>query len=397
MSLVLQRTMGQTARRGWHPGLTPRAMSSSRSTSPYRHPRGASTGGNVVNPKGHGARFAESDIWDQVSRTHNGSMEGLPRSQAPTSTRSVPTAPGAYQRTESTFRDWIRKDGSTPFAPEAHRYHLYLARACPWSHRVAITRELRGLTDVISASWAAPYRDERGWAFPGGNHRDNVNGFAFLADAYDACSPTETTRPTLPVLWDTQTATIVNNESGEIMRMLAMEFAAPDGRPSPDLYPDALRPEIDRLNAWAYDTIQNGVYGCGFAKTQDAYDASFDSLFDALSELDALLAERRYLAGDALTEADWRLFPTLVRFDAVYHTHFRCNGRRLTDHPHSWAYARELFQVPGIADTVDFDEIKTHYYTTHADLNPRRIVARGPIDADWTLPHDRGTSPSREP
>ncbi len=310
-------------------------------------------------------------------------------------TAAAGTAPatGAYRRAESAFRQWVRRDGSTPFPPEAGRYHLYLARACPWSHRIAIVRELEGLTNVISVSWAAPFRDERGWAFPGGAHVDDANGFAFLAEAYRASLPSYEGRPTLPVLWDLRTGTIVNNESGDIMRMLDQEFDGLGDRPGPDLYPHALRAEIDRMNAWAYEGIQNGVYGCGFAKTQEAYDAAFARLFEALGALDAVLAERRYLAGDVLTDADWRLFPTLVRFDPVYHTHFRCNGRRLIDHPHAWAYARDLFQVPGIAATVDLEEIKAHYYTTHDDLNPKRIVAGGPIDADWSLPHGRDATP----
>lgn len=307
---------------------------------------------------------------------------------------SVTEAAGAYRRADSAFRHWIAGDATTPFAPEAGRYHLYLARACPWSHRVAIVRALEGLEDIISTSWAAPCRDERGWAFPGEPHVDDVNGFQFLREAYQASSPSFDGRPTLPVLWDRRTGTIVNNESGDIIRMLDRCFDDLTKASGPDLYPEALRSEIDHVNTWAYECVQNGVYQCGFALTQQAYDAAFRSLFEALAELDSVLGRRRYLAGDVITEADWRLFPTLVRFDPVYHTHFRCNGRRLTDHPNLWAYARELYQEPGVAATVDLMEIKAHYYTTHDELNPKHIIAGGPLDVDWSAPHGRDRAPT---
>jgi glutathionyl-hydroquinone reductase len=294
---------------------------------------------------------------------------------------------GEYLRTDSIFRRWIGQDG---LEPEAGRYHLYVALACPWSHRTVIVRMLKGLEDAIGISHLHPYRDERGWAFPGGRFVDEINGFDFLAEAYSATDPDYDGRISVPVLWDKQTGTIVNNESAEIIRMLGSTFDEVASEPGLDLYPEPLRDEIDALGQWIYRDFNNGVYRAGFARSQQAYEAAFDGVFKALARIEALLSERRYLAGDVVTEADWRLFPTLVRFDAVYHTHFRCNGRRVIDHPNTWAYARELFQRPGIADTVAMDEIKRHYYTTHDELNPKRIIPSGPLDVDWWAPHGRG-------
>jgi putative glutathione S-transferase len=283
---------------------------------------------------------------------------------------------GAFERQDAKFRGWAE-------LPAAGRYHLYVAMACPWSHRAVIARRLKGLEDDVGISYLDPYRDERGWAFSGGGYTDAVNGFEYLAEAYEATEPGYDGRVSVPVLWDRESGRIVSNESHDIMRM----FNA--AGPEDDLYPAPLRDEIDRLNKRIYATVNNGVYRAGFARTQEAYEAAFAELFETLSALERLLGERRYLAGAVITEADWRLFPTLVRFDTVYYLHFRCNGRRIVDHPNLWAYARELYQRPGIAETVAMDEIKTHYYTTHDSLNPKRIVPAGPLDLDWTAPHGR--------
>ena len=285
---------------------------------------------------------------------------------------------GAFERQDAKFRGWAE------LPARAGRYHLYVALACPWSHRAVIARRLKGLEDSVGISYLHPYRDDRGWAFTGDGYTDGVNGFDYLAEAYDETEPGYDGRISVPVLWDSETRRIVSNESHDIMRMF--NAAHPEG----DLYPAPLRAEIDRINERVYDTVNNGVYRAGFAKTQEAYDEAFEQLFDSLAWLEDILGSRRYLAGEEITEADWRLFPTLVRFDPVYHVHFRCNGRRLVDHPNLWAYARELYQRPGIADTVAMDEIKLHYYTTHDSLNPKRIIPRGPLDADWTAPHGRG-------
>ena len=283
---------------------------------------------------------------------------------------------GAFERQDAKFRGWAE-------LPAAGRYHLYVAMACPWSHRAVIARRLKGLEDDVGISYLDPYRDERGWAFSGDGYTDAVNGFEYLAEAYEATQPGYDGRVSVPVLWDRESGRIVSNESHDIMRMF--NAAAPEN----DLYPAPLRDEIDRLNERIYATVNNGVYRAGFARTQEAYEEAFAELFETLSSLERLLGERRYLAGDVITEADWRLFPTLVRFDTVYYLHFRCNGRRIVDHPNLWAYARELYQRPGIAETVAMDEIKTHYYTTHDSLNPKRIVPAGPLDLDWTAPHGR--------
>ena len=280
---------------------------------------------------------------------------------------------GAFVRQQAQFRGW----------PEGgpDRYHLYVARACPWSHRTMIVRRLAGLEDELRMSLAHPYRDDRGWRLLG----DEVNGFTFLREAYEATEPGYDGRISVPVLWDKATDAIVSNESTDIVRMLD-EWADPDV----DLYPEPLRDEIDALDEWVYGGFQNSVYRAGFARSQESYDEAFDSVFATMDRLEALLGERRYLAGERITLADWRLFPTLVRFDVVYHTHFRCNGRRITDNPNLWGYTRELYQVPGVAETVAMDEIREHYYTTHDSLNPKRIIPRGPLDLDFSAPHGRG-------
>jgi glutathionyl-hydroquinone reductase len=296
---------------------------------------------------------------------------------------------GRFERQKSRFTDRVTADGSSGYRAEPGRYHLYVARACPWSQRTLIVRHLKRLEDAIAVSFANPYRDERGWAFSGDGFVDDLHGWDFLADAYSASDPDFAGRITVPVLWDRETARIVNNDSGDIVRMLNSAWNE-WGDASVDLYPEPLRPEIDALNAWVYDDLNNGVYKAGFARSQEAYDEAFDGVFAALARLEAILAERRYLTGDTLTEADWRAWVTLLRFDPVYHTHFRLNGRRVADHPNLWGYTRELYQVPGIAETTSIDEIKTHYYTTHDELNPKHIIARGPLDWDLTAPHGRG-------
>jgi putative glutathione S-transferase len=286
---------------------------------------------------------------------------------------------GEYVRQESVFRGWV----DTESGPG--RYHLYVALACPWSHRTVIVRRLKGLEDELGISYLHPFRDERGWRFAGGEFVDHLNEFEFLAEAYEVTDPEFEGRVSVPVLWDKDTEAIVSNESADIVRMLNDW-----GDPAVDLYPEPLRPEIDELNEWIYGDFQNAVYRAGFAGSQAAYDRAFASVFASLQRLETLLGERRYLTGDRITLADWRLFPTLVRFDVVYHTHFRCNGRRIVDHPNLWGYTRELYQQPGIADTVAMDQIREHYYTTHDELNPKRIIPRGPLDLDFTAPHGRG-------
>jgi putative glutathione S-transferase len=296
---------------------------------------------------------------------------------------------GDFVRQESRFRDWVTADGSSGYRAEPGRYHLYVALACPWSHRAVIVRMLKRLEDAVGISYIHPYRDERGWAFPGGRYSDDVNGFEFLREAYERNVPGYDGRVSVPVLWDRETGGVVSNESADIIRMLNSEFDE-WGDSSLDLYPEHLRAEIDELDDFIYENVNNAVYRAGFAGSQDAYERAYRAVFDALPRLEARLAERRYLTGDRITEADWRLFVTLVRFDSVYHTHFRCNGARIVDYPNLWAYTRDLYQQPGIAETVLMDEIKRHYYTTHDTLNPMRIIPAGPEHLDFTEPHGRG-------
>jgi putative glutathione S-transferase len=284
---------------------------------------------------------------------------------------------GRFQRQESVFRDWAAET-----APGRH--HLYVSSACPWAHRTLIVRHLRGLDDVVGVSFVDPFRDGRGWMFTDAEHQDDVNGWTLLSEGYRASDPHFAGRVSVPVLWDREAGRIVNNESADIIRMLNAW-----GTAGPDLEPPELRAEIDAVNELVYDAVNNGVYRTGFASTQEAYEEGFTALFAALAELDERLGSQRYLAGDAITLADWRLFTTLVRFDAVYHTHFKCNGHRLIEYANLWPYARELYQVPGVAPTVRFDEIKRHYYTTHDMINPTRIIPLGPLDTDWEEPHGR--------
>ncbi len=306
-------------------------------------------------------------------------------------------AEGAFVRQPTSFRRWIRADGSTAFTPESGRYHLYVSLACPWAHRTLIFRKLKRLEAHVSVSVVHPLMLEDGWTFREGpgSTRDDVNGKATLREVYRLADPRYGGRVTVPVLWDKRTATIVNNESSEILRMFDRELA-PLGGDTHDHYPEALRGEIDALNERIYETVNDGVYRCGFATTQTAYEAAFDALFDTLEFLERLLATRRYLTGPRLTEADWRLFPTLLRFDPVYYVHFKCNLRRIADYPHLSGYLRELYQHPGIAETVNMSHIKEHYYRSHRSLNPRQIVPKGPA-LDLQAPHGRDALPTHRP
>lgn len=297
---------------------------------------------------------------------------------------------GRFVRQASRFRDRVSADGSTEHPAAAGRYHLYVCYACPWAHRTIIARRLKGLEGVIGMTAVDPLRDERGWAFTDERRcgPDPINGFRFLAEAYAASDPTFEGRVTVPVLWDTQAGRIVNNESADILRMLNREFNEWAGDPELDLYPEDLREEIDALNERVYNEVNNGVYRAGFATTQAAYEEAVGPLFAALDWLEERLTGRRYLMGDRMTEADWRLFTTLVRFDPVYVGHFKCNLRRIVDYPALSGYLRDLYQTPGVADTVDFDHIKRHYYMTHLTINPTGIVPAGPAQ-DLTAPHGR--------
>ncbi len=302
---------------------------------------------------------------------------------------------GRFIRKDSAFRNWVTRDGAPGpsgqggFAAEAGRYHLYVSLACPWAHRVLIMRALKGLEDAIGVSVVHWRMLDEGWTFEDGPGvvPDPVLGARVLHQVYTAAEPTYTGRVTVPVLWDRKRGTIVSNESAEIIRMLNDAFDGVGARPG-DYRPAALRDEIDAVNARVYDEVNNGVYKAGFATTQAAHDEAVAALFGALDWLEARLAGRRFLAGAALTEADIRLFTTLVRFDAVYVGHFKCNIRRLADHLHLSAYARDVFQWPGVAATVDFEHIKRHYYESHRSLNPTGIVPAGPL-LDFAAPHRR--------
>src|SRR3954447_3038599 len=288
---------------------------------------------------------------------------------------------GEFVRQDARFRGSV--------AAEPGRYHLYVSLACPWSHRAVIVRKLKRLEDVVGISYVDPYRDERGWRFDGEQFVDELHGWDYLSEAYRATDASYDGRVSVPVLWDRETGTIVNNESADIIRMFNSEFDE-WGDASVDFYPSDLRPSIDDWAKFLYVNVNNAVYMAGFAKSQGAYDRAYRRLFDALPVLDDRLRESRYLAGDVVTLADWRAFVTLVRFDAVYHTHFRCNGARIVDYSSLWAYTRELYQWPGVAETVDMDQIKRHYYTTHDELNPKRIIPAGPEHLDFWEPHGRG-------
>jgi putative glutathione S-transferase len=294
---------------------------------------------------------------------------------------------GSFQRQQSRFRRWISTDGSTEFPLEPGRYHLYVARACPWAHRTLIGRRLMGLQDAIGVSYVNPIRDARGWAFTGGEYFDHRSDFRFLGEAYAATDPDYDERVSVPVLWDTDRRVIVNNESADILRMLGTVFAELARHPV-ELYPEPWRQEIDALNQRIYTGVNDCVYKAGFSTRQVIYEREVGVLFDTLDQLDERLATRRFLFGDVPVETDWRLFTTLARFDAVYQIHFKCSVRKLIEYPHLWPYTRDLYQWPGIAETVDFDEIRTHYYRTHPMINPSGLVAVQPA-ASFDLPHGR--------
>ena len=291
------------------------------------------------------------------------------------------TATGAWRRAPSRFRDRVP-------AVEAGRYELYVSYACPWAHRTIIARRLMGLEEAIGMSVVDPIRDERGWAFTGGEYVDEVNGFAFLSEAYDATDPRYRGRVSTPVLWDREEGRIVNNESADILRMLVTDFAPLAEHPV-ELYPEALAGEIDALEDELYAGLNNAVYEAGFARSQAAYEEAARRVFATLDGLEARLRRSRYLVGDRITEVDWRAFTTLVRFDAVYYGHFKCNVRRIVDYDALWGYTRDLYQQPGVAGTVRLGEIKAHYYRTHGSINPNGLVPIGPA-LDFSSPHGRG-------
>jgi putative glutathione S-transferase len=303
---------------------------------------------------------------------------------------------GRFVRKDAAFRDWITPDGSPGpsgtggFKAEPGRYHLYVSLACPWAHRTLIFRKLKGLEDIISVSVVHWLMLENGWTFADGPGivPDPINHAQYLYEVYTAAKADYTGRVTVPVLWDKQTGTIVSNESSEIIRMFNAAFDGIGAKPG-DYYPEGLRPEIEALNARIYDTVNNGVYKAGFATAQQAYEEAVRPLFDTLDLLDERLSSRRYLCGDRLTEADIRLFTTLVRFDSVYVGHFKCNLRRIADYPHLSGYLRDLYQTDGIANTVNMAHIKSHYYESHCTINPTGIVPLGPI-LDLDAPHGRG-------
>ena len=303
---------------------------------------------------------------------------------------------GRFVRKDAAFRNWVTPDGAAGptgkggFAAEPGRYHLYVSLACPWAHRTMIFRALKGLEDMIDVSIVSPLMRENGWTFHPdfpGVVADPLNGAEFAHQIYTRADPSYTGRVTVPILWDKKTETIVSNESSEIIRMFNSAFDGIGAKPG-DYFPSDLRAEIDAVNALIYDTVNNGVYKAGFATTQGAYEEAVSKLFETLDMLERRLATRRFLLGDRLTEADWRLFTTLVRFDPVYVGHFKCNIRRIADYPNLWGYTRDLYQQAGIAATVDMDHIKTHYYASHATINPTGVVPTGPA-IDFLAPHGR--------
>jgi glutathionyl-hydroquinone reductase len=308
------------------------------------------------------------------------------------------TESGEFKRQTDAFRKWISNDGSTAYAAEAVRYHLYVSLACPWASRTVIVRKLKGLEEAIGMTVLDPIRDENGWAFrdPSGKipagapsaSTDPINGFQFLREAYKATDPEYDARVTVPVLWDRQTKQIVNNCEDDICRMFNDLFDEFASSKAVDLFPKDLEPEHAKLSDFVYENVNNGVYKAGFATHQRPYEIACYRLFQALDELEQRLSKSRYLFGNRIVEADWRLFCTLVRFDSVYHGHFKCNLRRIIDYPNLQGYLMDLYQQPGIADTVNFDHIKRHYYITHQHINPTRIVPIGPI-LDLTKPHRR--------
>ena len=302
---------------------------------------------------------------------------------------------GRFEREDAGFRNWVTADGSAGpsgiggFKAEPNRYHLYVSLACPWAHRTTIYRKLKGLEDMISLSIVHPFMGDKGWTFAEGAGviADPIVKADYLYEVYIAAKPDYTGRVTVPILWDKETNTIVSNESSEIIRMFNSAFDEV-GATAVNFLPTELLAEIDTVNEFVYSAVNNGVYKAGFATTEAAYKEAVVTLFDALDTLEARLVDQRYLLGDMITEADWRLFTTLVRFDAVYVGHFKCNIRRIVDYPNLWGYLRDLYQVPGIAETVSIEHIKAHYYTSHANINPTRIIPVGPL-LDFSAAHDR--------
>ncbi|MEC8579684.1 MAG: glutathione S-transferase family protein [Pseudomonadota bacterium] len=304
---------------------------------------------------------------------------------------------GKFKRSEAAFRNWITADGSagpsgeSGFKAEAGRYHLYVSLACPWAHRALVFRALKGLTDLIDVSVVHPDMLGDGWTFDtdfDGATGDTLYGLPFARDVYLKAKPDMSGRVTVPILWDKERETIVSNESSEIIRMFNSAFDGITGD-TQDFWPEDLREAIEPVNARIYDTVNNGVYKAGFATTQEAYEEAVYPLFESLDWIEGILSENRYLMGDRVTEADWRLFTTLIRFDKVYHGHFKCNRRRIVDYPNIWGYLRELYQWDGVAETVNFDHITRHYHYSHDTINPNRIVPIGP-ELDLMSPHGRG-------
>ncbi len=303
---------------------------------------------------------------------------------------------GAFKRSAAQFRNWITSDGQAGpsgkggFNAEPGRYHLYVSYACPWAHRTLIFRELKDLSDHVSVSIVHPEMMENGWSFKTGiqgTTGDTLNGLDYAHQIYTRADPQYSGRVTVPVLWDKHLETIVSNESSEIIRMFNSAFDGITGN-TDDYWPEAMRDEIEKVNARVYSDINNGVYKCGFASTQEAYDAAVHPLFETLEWLEQRLSSKRYLMGDRITESDWRLFTTLIRFDPVYHLHFKCNRNRLIDFPNLWAFTRELYQWPGVAPTVNMEHIVRHYYYSHNSINPHRIIPINPV-LDYWEPHGR--------
>lgn len=301
---------------------------------------------------------------------------------------------GEFNRMESTFRNWVTEDGSAGvtgnagFKAEVGRYHLYVSDACPWAHRTVIFRSLKKLQDVIGISYVEAKMLDDGWTFESdGKYKDDLYGFKYTHELYTKADANFTGQITVPILWDKKLNTIVNNESSEIIRMFNSAFNKFTDVKT-DYYPESLHSKIDDVNKPIYDNINNGVYRCGFAVTQQAYNKAFDRLFNELDNVDNILSKQRYLTGNQLTEADWRLFTTLIRFDAVYVGHFKCNKKRIVDYPNLSNFVRELYQIQGIADTVDIEYIKEHYYASHTSINPTQIIPKGP-EQDFTLTHNR--------
>ena len=304
------------------------------------------------------------------------------------------TENGKFIREDAQYRNWVTADGSAGptgeggFAAESGRYHLFVSLACPWAHRTLIFRQLKSLTAHIGVTVVDPKMLENGWAFSEVSKDNPVAGLDFLHQLYTHANPDYSGRVTVPVLWDKQRETIVSNESADIIRMLNSAFNTITGNDY-EFYPQELHTEIAAINNVIYHNVNNGVYKAGFATTQQAYEEAYDNLFLVLDEVEKVLATRRFLVGDKITEADWRFFTTLIRFDSVYYSHFKCNKQRIDDYFHLSNYIRELYQQPGIAETVDFDHIKTHYYYSHPTINPTRIIPKGP-DIDYTTAHNRG-------